>query len=131
MQPCVYPRFALCTLRESRTCVEGWIVREWTCRKPRRKAHGGSLTEHRITGTSPMGLGAVRERFLVKPGLHLYSLPAKAERWARPGGAQRRVPSHVSSPGLGTARECLPEAMAMLAGNSQWRTAAGKQGVWP
>jgi len=90
MQQRVYSRVALCTLFKFRACTEGWLAREWTCWKPRSKSHDGSLTKHRITGTSLMGLDAVRKRPLVKPQFHLYSLPATAERWARPG--QRSTP---------------------------------------
>jgi hypothetical protein len=39
MQQRVHSRLALRTLLESRTCAEGWIAREWTCWKPRSKAH--------------------------------------------------------------------------------------------
>lgn len=39
MQQRVYSRLALCTFFQSPTCAEGWIVREWTCWKPRSKTH--------------------------------------------------------------------------------------------
>jgi len=84
MQQRVHSRLASRTLLKFRTCAEGWIAREWTCRKPRRKTHDGSLTKHSLTGTSLMGLDAIRKRPAVKPKFHLYSLPATAERWVRP-----------------------------------------------
>jgi hypothetical protein len=43
MQQRVLSRLALRRLLKFRTCAEGWIAREWTCWKPRRKTAGQCL----------------------------------------------------------------------------------------
>ena len=75
-------------------------------------------------GTFLMGPDTLMKRPVVKPEFQTYSTPVTAERVQHWGSTEDRVPSHSSLPRLGTARECLPEAKAVLASNSQLRRAA-------
>jgi hypothetical protein len=45
MQQRFYSRLALRTLLKLRTCAEGSIAREWTCWKPRSKAHDRAASD--------------------------------------------------------------------------------------
>jgi hypothetical protein len=49
MQHRVHSRLALRTLLKFRRCAEGRLAREWTCWKPRSKAHDRSASDRRPT----------------------------------------------------------------------------------
>lgn len=119
MLPRVYSRIALHTLLKLRTCAEAWVAREWTCRKPRSKTHDGPLTKHKITATFLRGLDGEGKDPLSSLNSTCIACPRRPRGGQDRGSTQRRVPSHGSVPRLGTARECLPEAKAVLASNSQ------------